>query len=166
MDTEKERALSALRTLSIAWVRDCILVLAYLSLGYYCARKIRTSSARGRRRVLGTGLVIGSPWESITPAQWRSYLLPVGLFGIAGTAAVLYAVHQVRCMLRETDVSPFTATNANRIRKAGLAVLCSAAAKALRDVAFGSFVTSNVAFPGAKIGHVTNLGLSTASSSA
>jgi len=163
MERKQGTGLTVFRNLvQVAWF-GLVLVLAYFSL----AVPVALANPRFIRPWLGVGfwgpgLIVGLPWESLTPEQWRSYLLPVGLYGIAGTAAVLYAVHQVRCMLRDTDVSPFTAGNADRIRKAGLSVLCSAAAKALRDVSFGNFMMSNVALPGAKLGYATDLGLSTA----
>ncbi|MGE5580500.1 MAG: DUF2975 domain-containing protein [Bacillota bacterium] len=163
MERKQGTGLTAFRNLvQVVWF-GLILVLTYLCFVVPVAltnpRFIRPGLGVG---FWGPGLIIGLAWDSLTPEHWRSYLLPVGLFGIAGTAAVLYAVHQIRCMLRETGTSPFTAANADRIRKAGLAVLCSAAAKAFRDVSFGNFVTSNVQLPGAVIRYATDLGLSTA----
>ena len=111
----------------------------------------------------GPGLVIGVPWESLAPAQWRSYLLSAGLPGIVGTGLILYAVGQIRSILREAGAnSPFTPANAHRIRKAGLAVLFSATVKAFRDVCFSNFVAANVAVPGVNVAYRSDLGLSTA----
>lgn len=147
----------------IAWV-GLILVCLYLAVGI----PVGLANPKIIRPWLGVcfwspGLVIGLPWESLSPEQWRSYLVPVGLWGMIGTASILYAVGQVRRILKDsTCKSPFTSANSERVRKAGLAVLCSAAAKAFRDISFGHFLVANVKVPGVNIGYGSDLGLSTA----
>ena len=145
MESGTKSALSTFKMLvQVVWI-GLILVCVYLAIGV----PVGIANPRFIRPWLGVGfwgpgLVIGLPWESLTPSQWRSFLLPVGSWGLAGTIAVLVAVDQVRRILSgERDKSPFTATNASRVRKAGLAVLCSGAAKAFRDIAFGHFVITN-----------------------
>jgi hypothetical protein len=107
------------------------------------------------------GLVLAIPWESLSPAQWRSFCLSVGFWSFAGGASALAAVDQIRRILSgASGATPFTTANAGRVRNAGVAVLAAAAAKALRDIAFGSFVSANVKVPGAQLMYGSDLGLS------
>ena len=163
MVQENKTALSKTRTLvQVAWI-GLILMSTYLVIGV----PVGLLNPRLIMPWLGVcfwgpGLVIGLPWESLTLAQWRAYLLPVGLWGVVGTASVLYAVDQIRrIVLQPGSASPFTAENAGRIRKAGLAVLCSAGAKVLRDISFGHFIALNVTIPGAQVSYRSDMGLST-----
>ncbi len=80
-----------------------------------------------------------------------------------GSALSVFRSLQVRRILSGSlDKSPFSAANARHVRIAGLAVICAAAAKALRDLAFARFITSNVKIPNVRVGYVSDLGLSTA----
>lgn len=146
----------------IAWI-GLILACVYLALGVPSgaldARMVRPWLGVG---VWDAGLALGLPWESLAPSQWSSFCLTVGVWNLAGLVAVLVAVDQVRRILSgPIDRSPFTLANANRIRVAGVAILCAAGAKAFRDVAFTRFVVNNVHIAGIQVGYATDLGLST-----
>lgn len=147
----------------VAWaglVLACLYLVAGVIIGMANPRSIRPWVGVG---LLSPGLALGIPWESLAPSQWRSYCLSVGIWSLAATASVLVAIDQTRRILRgRTDETPFTAANARRVRIAGVAVLCSAAAKTFRDFAFASFLVRNVEIPGVQIGYGTDLGLSIA----
>ncbi len=164
MSLDTRSALSTYRTLvKVVWV-GLILFCAYLAVGV----PLGAMNPRLVRPMLGVnpwspGLVLAIPWESLTPAQWRSFCLSVGLWSLAGGVAALAAVDQIRRILSGTSgTTPFTAVNARRVRNAGIATLGAAGAKALRDIVFGSFVSANVKVPGAQLMYGSDLGLSTA----
>ena len=164
MSSDIRSALPAYRRLvQVVWV-GLMLFCAYLAAGV----PLGAVNPRLVRPMLGVspwspGLVLGIPWESLTPAQWRSFCLSVGFWSLAGGVSALVAVDQIRRILAgASDSTPFTAANAARVRNAGIAILGSAAAKGFRDLAFGSFVQANIKVPGVNVMYGTDLGLSIA----
>lgn len=164
MNTGTSTALSVFRgVVWVAWI-GTILAVLYLAVGV-------PSGATDARMVnpwIGvgpwdTGLVIGVSREAITPGEWRSFCLRVGVWNLSGTVSVLVAVDQVRRILGgDMTKSPFTSANARRVRIAGIAVICAAGAKAGRDIVFSKFVAESVRISGAQVGYLSDLGLSTA----
>lgn len=164
MKRENTSILEAFKVLVlVAWV-GLILASLYLAIGV----PLGSLNAELVNPWLGvapwySGLVIGVPRETLTPEQWQTFCFRVGVWSLGGILAVLVAVDQVRrIVFQQADQSPFTAANAHRVRKAGLAVFAAALMKVGRDFAFARFISENVRITGAQVGYLSDLGISTA----
>jgi hypothetical protein len=164
MNAGKGSVLSVFKALVwVAWL-GTLLVTLYLAVGViFGSLDARVVSPWIGAKPWDTGLAIGISPETLAPDQWRSFCFTVGTWNVAGAASALFAVDQVRKIMgSDMTRSPFTSHNMRRVRIAGVAVMCGAVAKALRDTAFGRFVEANVKIDGALVGYVSDLGLSTA----